>query len=106
MTTINGGQWPNPNIINCISNKSTLKFCRTNIFDGSSQVVVKEIIDGRLLTYQHLTKLLQYTNTTLFGCVTCIYCLTGEWGEIQILPVPCSPTYRSCTVPLICLMCH
>ena len=63
MTSINGGQWPNPNIINCISNKSTLKFSRTNIFDHSTQVFVKEIIDGRLLTYHHLTELLEYTNT-------------------------------------------
>ena len=24
--------------------------------------------------------------------------ITGEWGSIQILPVPCSPTYIGCTV--------
>ena len=24
--------------------------------------------------------------------------MTGEWGAIQILPVPCSHTYRGCTV--------
>ena len=63
ITFRNGGQWPNPNIINCISNESTRKFYRTNIFDRSTLVFVKEIIEGRLLTYQHLTKLLEYTNT-------------------------------------------
>ena len=63
MTSINGGKWPNPKIIYCISNKFTLKFYRTNIFDGSTLMFVEEIIDGRLLRYQNLTKLLEYTNT-------------------------------------------
>ena len=67
MTSINWGEWPNPNIIliklYCISNKSTLKFYRTNNFDGSTLMFVEEIVDGRLLTYQHLTNLSEYTNT-------------------------------------------
>ena len=29
--------------------------------------------------------------------------ITWEWGAIQILPIPCTPTYRGCTVYICCL---
>ena len=39
-------------------------------------------------------------NMTIFS-VYPIEIITGEWGAIQILPVPCPPTYRGCTVFVI-----